>query len=162
MITARKLLPWINSRTKRAIKFKESIYTFLYVFAVMTVALGALLLVYTYFKWIVLHPLLWVIVFYFIEFVSLSGTMYCTLNGCQWAGKDRDTGEILYINKKTRHQYVSEGLLMATAMLSVSLLLILFISLPKLRLNAYLLPSNRIAFWRILPTLGVSGWSTSQ
>ena len=32
VITARKLMPWVTSKTGRDIPFQESIYTFLYVF----------------------------------------------------------------------------------------------------------------------------------
>ena len=66
------------------------------------------------FKSFVLNRTVWMIVCYFVLFVAMSGMVYNVLNNTPWAGKDKK-GNLKYISKGGRYQYVSEGLLMGFA-----------------------------------------------
>ena len=130
LITAKKLMPWVNQKTDRNIPYVESIYTFLEALMYLVVTVGVLLYVYFQFKSFVLNPMLWMVVIFFAFFISYAGCVFNVLNNVPWSGRD-EKGKETYIAKGSRTQYQSEGLLMSGSLMAVAFFWILFTKIPS-------------------------------
>lgn len=112
LITAKKLMPWVNQKTDRHIPYVESIWTFLHALFYLLAVLGVALTLYTQMKEVVLNPILWFCLVIMVIFVAYAGLVFDILNDVPWSGRDKEGNEI-FIAQSSRSQYVSEGLLMS-------------------------------------------------
>lgn len=136
LITAKKLVVWLSDKTKVGIAYQESIWTFLESMLYFIALVAVIYLIYVKLNWLLLHPLLWLLVFFFGYYISCAGIVYCILNNAPWVGQK--DGKPEYIDPSGRSQFISEGLLMSGSsslisnlVLGVSALWIVFLKVPQ-------------------------------
>jgi len=128
VMTASKLVPWVNSKVDRNIPYQESIWLFLQVFLTSVALLAIGVSLYSKFTSFFLNRYFWTFGVYAILYVGMCGAVYCVLNGSQWSGKN-DKGQEIFIAQGSRTQYISEGLIIAFGRNSIRLALVLVQSL---------------------------------
>lgn len=111
VITAKKLVVWLADKTKVKISYQESIWTFLESMVYLLIVIAVAYTIYTRLNWFVLHPILWLTIFFAGYYISCAGIVFCILNNARWVG-EKD-GKPEYIDPSSRSQFISEGLLMS-------------------------------------------------
>lgn len=135
LITAKKLMVWLNAKTNRRYPYKESFWTFLEALMYLIGFLGVFSVVYFKFNKIILSPRLWLVGVYVIFFISIAGVIFNILNNTPWTGRESD-GKEKFAAPSSRSQYIKEGLVMSGSILLISILLILFTLIPKFTSNS--------------------------
>jgi predicted membrane metal-binding protein len=88
-------MPWINQKTDRNVEYVESMWTFLSALWYTGLLFGGVILLYVKAKHVLLNPLVWTVVIFFVLFVSYAGFVFDILNNAPWSGQDDKGRETL-------------------------------------------------------------------
>jgi hypothetical protein len=86
LITAKKLMPWVNQKTDRNVEYIESIWTFLSALWYTGLLIAGVLTLYIKAKDFILNPFVWTVLVFFVLFISYAGFVFDILNNVPWSG----------------------------------------------------------------------------
>lgn len=112
LVTAKKLMPWVNQKTDRNIPYVESLWTFLEALWYTGLLIIGVVMLYVKAKHVLLNPFVWTVGVFIVIFISYAGFVFDVLNNVPWSGQD-DKGRETLIASGSRTQYVAEGILMS-------------------------------------------------
>ena len=113
-VYALKMMEFTNAKSQRKFLLKKNPMDFLNYFISFVCLIFFGILIYRFYKHILLSPILWVSCSMIVMFICVGGVVYNIIKGVPFAEYDNQGNLVKFFNPKRKRQYAGEGILMSS------------------------------------------------